>query len=108
MRPSVDCDFPIVLQVKYDNLPGRRIHDPVFANTCLGILVKLEADIFFSGGGGEDLYDKVRSPIDPAVAKFVPVTYDQNVGLDDRILVIVQDNVNWRGQRNAGASHRLL
>jgi hypothetical protein len=103
VRPAVDCDWPVVLQVKYDDLPGGGIYDPVFTHTCFGILVELESDVLSPGGGGENLYDKVRSPIDPAVAKFVPVTYDQNVGLDDRILVIVQDNVNWRGQRNAGA-----
>ena len=102
MRPAVDCDWPVVLQVKYDDLPGGGIYDPVFTHTCFGILVELESDVLSPGGGGENLDDKVRSSIDPDIAKFLPVTLDENIGLDDRILIFVQDNINRRGKRNAG------
>ena len=70
-----------------------RIHNPVFPDTRIGILVQLEEHVLGSGGRRQDLQGQIRRSFDIFCPDVILLTHDQQVRLYHGPVVPVQTDI---------------
>lgn len=69
------------------------IHDPIFPDTGIFVIIELADIIICSIAGRNDFYDEIRGPIAALAVQLVPAAYDHKIRLNDGEGIIRQFHI---------------